>query len=296
MVPKISVVVPIYNVEKHLRKCLDSILLQTFPDFEVILVNDCSSDNSAVICEEYAQKDKRIKLIHNKQNKGSSLSRKTGFENSSGEYIYFVDSDDWVEHTILENLYHVASNENADLVCCDFFKDYTDKYEHVIHIIDTNNRINNLGLKGYAAMWVYLFRRDLCEKIEFPLYSMAEDRVITQQALFYSSKICKLPYPLYHYRINPDSMMRNLNEQKLLEHKENILLTINFLKNNLQDDFAEIESNVNDYVNSFKYSLVKKKNVPQDKSLYNFYPSYGFLKFIITKKWFKGVFESKARR
>jgi glycosyltransferase involved in cell wall biosynthesis len=283
-VPKISVIVPIYNVEKYLKECLDSILLQTFSDFELILVNDCSSDDSATICKEYASKDTRIKLVNKPQNEGLPLARKTGFENSVGNFIINIDGDDWVEHTILDILYCVATKENADLVCCDFFRDYQNKYEYTINVVDTNNTINNLGFKNYSAIWSYLFRRDLYEKIKFPSYSIAEDRVITQQALFYSKKLCKIPYPLYHYRINPNSMMQNLTEKKWLEHQQNTLWVIDFLKEHLQNDFVMLENNINFYVNSFKYSIINDKNLRKNKTLYNFYPESNFGKYIVKKK------------
>jgi len=283
-IPKISVIVPIYNVEKYLRKCLDSILSQTFSDFEVILVNDCSPDNSAVICEEYANKDNRIKLINKPQNEGLPQARKTGFENSVGEFISNIDSDDWVEDIFLDSLYNAAIKENADLVCCDFFKNYLDKYEYKINVRDINNRINNLGFKDYSGVVFNLFRRDLYEKIKFPVYGMAEDKVITQQALFYSNKFCKIQRPLYHYRINSNSMTQNFSEKKHLEHQKNILFVIDFLKNNLQNDFTVLESNVNNYINRFKYSIVKNKKNIKNKELYKFYPESGFEKYLIKKK------------
>ena len=282
--PKISVVVPVYNVDKYLPECLDSILSQTFSDFELILVNDFSTDNSKKICDEYAKKDGRIKVIHNAKNKGSSLSRKTGFENSIGEYVQFIDSDDWVEHTILDSLYNAAVKENADLVCCDFVIDYPDKYEYVVNVRDTNNRINNLGFRGYPAAVCYLFRRDLYTKIEHPSYDMAEDRAITQQALFYSDKLCKVPYPLYHYRINSDSMTQNYTEKRHLEYQKNMLWVIDFLKKKLQNDFVMIENDINLYVNEFKYSIIKNKELRKNKSLYKFYPETEFGKYFIKKK------------
>ena len=288
--PKISVIVPIYNVEKYVKKCLDSILFQTFSDFEVILVNDCSPDNSEAICEEYAIKDSRFKLVNKPQNEGLPQARKTGFENSTGEYIINIDSDDWVEPTILEQLYNVAVNENADLVCCDFFREFPDKCEVVEYIIDTNNRFNNLGFTLYSAIWCYLFRRDIYEKIEFPLYSMAEDVVISQQALFYSKKLCKISAPLYHYRVNPNAMTQNKTMESFLEHQKNLLWTIDFLKTNLQNDFALIEKNVNILINKFKYIVLKNRKIRKNKDLYKFYPGSGLLWFIIRNKWFKGLF------
>ena len=116
---KISVIVPVYNTEPYLARCIDSILNQTFTEFECILVNDCSPDNCPAICDEYAKKDKRIKVIHNQQNQGSSLSRQIGLAQATGDYIQFADSDDWIECNMLEEMYGKAIEGNFDIVYCD---------------------------------------------------------------------------------------------------------------------------------------------------------------------------------
>jgi len=115
--PKISVIVPIYNVEKYLEKCIDSILTQTFVDFECILIDDGSSDNSPTICDEYAKKDDRIKVIH-KENGGVSSARNAGLEIAQGEWVTFIDSDDWVEKNYFDILYNNAIKANCDLSLC----------------------------------------------------------------------------------------------------------------------------------------------------------------------------------
>ena len=107
-------ILPVYNAEKHLRRCLDSLLAQTLRDIEIILINDCSTDQSGVICEEYAKKDARITVIHNDQNIRQGPSRNKGIELARGEYIGFVDSDDWIDPDYYEKLYQAAITENAD--------------------------------------------------------------------------------------------------------------------------------------------------------------------------------------
>ena len=283
--PKISVIVPAYNVEKYIRRCIDSILSQTFSDFECIIVNDCSPDNSGNICNEYAKKDVRVQVIRKPINEGLPSARKTGFENSCGDFIVNIDSDDWIENNMLEKLYSTIVKEDADLVCCDFYIDSDDKCEHVSNIVDTENYFNNLGFRNYSAVWTYLFKRELYEKIKFPVYAMAEDRVITQQALFYTKKFCKIPLPLYHYRVNAESMMQSsISEKKCFEHQQNIIFVIDFFKNNLGADFCKIEDNINDYVNRFKYSIVSDKNLKSNKKLYKFYPESKFQRYLRKKK------------
>ncbi len=114
---KLSIIVPVYNVEKYLHKCVDSILSQTLTDFECILVDDGSTDNSSVICDEYAAKDPRIVVIH-KQNGGLSSARNTGLDISQGDYIGFVDSDDWIEPEMYMYMYTYANDNSCDMMCC----------------------------------------------------------------------------------------------------------------------------------------------------------------------------------
>lgn len=119
--PKLSVIVPVYNAELTIRKCVDSLLAQTISDFEVVLVDDGSPDRCGSICDEYAQQDPRVKVIH-QQNGGVSVARQTGIDNAIGEYTIHVDSDDWVEPTELEELYKKAKEDDADMVICDFYE------------------------------------------------------------------------------------------------------------------------------------------------------------------------------
>lgn len=121
--PSVSVIVPVYNAEHRLHKCIDSLLSQTLADMELILVNDGSRDRSGEICDEYATKDSRVIVIH-KPNEGVAATRRAGIEMATGEYSIQVDSDDWVEPTMLEELYSKAKQDDADIVICDFYYDY----------------------------------------------------------------------------------------------------------------------------------------------------------------------------
>ncbi len=120
--PKLSIVIPVYNTEKYLHKCIDSVLAQTFTDYELILVDDGSKDSSPAICDEYAAKDSRIRVIH-QENAGACLARKAGIAIAVGDYIGFVDSDDYIEPDMYETLYDKAISNNADIVACNFFED-----------------------------------------------------------------------------------------------------------------------------------------------------------------------------
>ena len=121
--PIISVIIPIYNVEEFLPKCIDSVLNQTLKNVEIILVDDGSTDNSSIICDEYALLDNRITVIH-KKNEGLSASRNIGIDVAKGNYLAFVDSDDWIEESMFEIMYNTIVTNDADMVVCNYYEDY----------------------------------------------------------------------------------------------------------------------------------------------------------------------------
>ncbi len=141
--PKISIIVPVYNVENYLKKCLDSIVNQTFKDIEIILINDGSTDNSLNICKEYAKKDHRIRLI-NKPNGGLSSARNVGIDLSTGEYLGFVDSDDWIALNMYEKLYNLCKIFNADISQCKYIRNNEQKLNTPLRI-EIFNGINVLN-------------------------------------------------------------------------------------------------------------------------------------------------------
>ena len=145
--PVISVIVPVYNVEKYLHRCVDSILAQTFTDFELILVDDGSPDNCGKICDEYAEKDSRIHVIH-KVNGGLSDARNAGidwaFANSNSEWVTFIDSDDWVDKYYLEYLYNSILTHKTKLAVCNYEKTYGEELSIIIPIIVANTCARNI--------------------------------------------------------------------------------------------------------------------------------------------------------
>ena len=124
--PLFSIIVPVYNVEKYINKCIDSVLAQTFTDFELILVDDGSPDGCSAVCDDYAEKDSRIKVIH-KQNEGLINARKSGLAIADGKYIGFVDGDDWIESDTYENFAEMIKKYEPDIVLSDFYYDYGNK-------------------------------------------------------------------------------------------------------------------------------------------------------------------------
>jgi len=260
---KISIIVPVYNAEKHLKRCIDSILSQTFTDFECILVNDCSTDSTSIICDEYAQKDRRIKIINNVISNGSSISRKIGFENSSGEYIQFIDADDWIESNMLEKLYSTAITGNYDMLCCDWYNHNLNNeiiYKKMPSV--SNDFISNIkniillfGLKG--AVWNKLIKRTVYENINFPKEGYFEDKYIITQALYFSKSIMYLNMAFYHYVSNIDSWVHD--KKRRIKRYNGMVINfskiINFLKEKNGNDLNEFEPELNNM-----QLLIKKRN------------------------------------
>lgn len=200
----LSVIVPVYQSSAHLRRCVDSILAQSYTDFELLLIDDGSTDGSGVICDDYAARDRRVRVFH-KDNGGVSSARQLGLEQSRGEYVIHVDSDDWVEAHMLETLYGRAQSDDADLVICDYYLDAADHQEYV------SQRPSSLGhatvleelfhhLEGYC--WNKLVRRRCCQDYAlcFPReLFLCEDLYFHASLLRHPIKVSYLPQAFYHY-------------------------------------------------------------------------------------------------
>lgn len=208
----ISVVIPVFNVEKYLKRCLDSVLAQTFKDFELILIDDGSTDGSPAICDEYAQIDQRIRVVHQK-NCGSATTRNIGISLAKGDYLVFVDSDDWVEPDYLKLLYNKAQESNSDIV---MYNSYFEEKEK------TNIRFLDIGDDYCAAcltvlkscsLWLKLFTRNLLVENDIRCIEsvdLREDFVISFKSAFFAKKISQINDTMYHYnRINEDSLSSN---------------------------------------------------------------------------------------
>lgn len=215
MLPKVSVIVPVYNAEKYLRRSLDSLKIQTLQEFEVILIDDGSKDFSSAICDEYVGSDSRFSVIH-KQNEGVSAARQTGLDAAHGEYVIHVDSDDWVEPTMLEELYTKAISENADIVICDYFNNIGPKQtvcNQRPSSLEPKKILQELFQQLHGSCWNKLARR-ACYKqygIQFPCgINYCEDLFTWVQLLSHEEvKVAYLNKAFYHYCDNPESITRS---------------------------------------------------------------------------------------
>ena len=209
----ISVVVPIYNVEKYLEFCLDSILNQTYQDFEVILVDDGSTDSSGQICDEYCSNDPRFRVIH-QDNQGLSLTRNVGLSQSNGEYLYFLDSDDFIHPFTLEYLYQALQESKADISICKYIRTNQRKVEGVgqlsYHVINQSQLYAGIFDPGefemiYCAVWNKLYRREIIGDFSFEQGS-AEDLYFNAKVFTHCQSAAFVKNTLYHYYINPNSI------------------------------------------------------------------------------------------
>lgn len=223
--PKISIIIAVYNAEKYLDKCLNSILSQSFNDFEIILVNDGSKDNSREICNRYAQKDQRIRAFH-KNNSGVSKTRQFGLEKSIGEYVIHIDPDDWIESKMLEELYNKATIDNADMVICDFFMN--EKKETYIRqepiSLEADKVLNNLFTGLHGSCCNKLVRRYCFEKynVSFPTtFNLYEDLYVNASLLCNDIKVSYLNKAFYHYMLlsSNTSVTKRIDRKSVNEDK-----------------------------------------------------------------------------
>lgn len=227
--PKVSIVVPVYKVEEYIDRCLDSLLNQTLKDIEIILVDDGSPDNCPKICDEYAQKDARVRVVH-KQNEGLGYARNSGMEVAVGEYIAFVDSDDFVDIRMFEELYDVARGNDSDVVYCNIYKYYneekcfplpamTDRIVNFSHGDIVNNILKNMlgnepekrkSRTYYMSVWHGIYRNSLLKSSHIKFLS---ERLYLSEDIFFHLDflpLCKvvtfIPDYFCYYCFNPVSL------------------------------------------------------------------------------------------
>ena len=256
----ISVIVPIYKIDKYIGICIESLINQTYDNLEIILVDDGSPDRCPEICDLYAKKDKRIKVIH-KENGGLVSARKAGLLVSNGEYIGYVDGDDWVGAGFYEALYTAIVTSNADIVCAGQSRDLFDrsvhftnslpsgiyegtKLEYLYRNMISNGEFYRPGVTTYV--WNKLFKREVLMEAQLDVddrISIGEDGAVTYPALLASRKVCITDNCAYHYRQREDSMLKKsesfANEAKKLRYLYDYLM-----------DFAKKHDN--------KYDLIKQ--------------------------------------
>lgn len=222
----ISIIVPIYNIEQYLPQCIESICNQTYRDLEIVLVNDGSTDGCRDICESYRKKDSRIVVIH-KENMGLVSARKAGMRAASGEYIAYVDGDDWIEPVMYERMYQAITKQNVDVVMCGRYEDTGNFHKPVFHGIAegkyekaalieevyprmiVNDAFFEWGI--FPSVWDKLFRRDCIERFQMAVDErivMGEDAACVYPCLLHADSVYIMRECLYHYRQTASSMVK----------------------------------------------------------------------------------------
>lgn len=235
--PEISVIVPVYKTEKYLSRCVESILEQTFSDFEMILVDDGSPDKCGIICEEYAKKDKRIHVIHQK-NAGLSAARNSGIEwsflHSNSKWLTFIDSDDWIHPKMLQYLYDAACNSNMSVCVCGY-QQTDDGHLNIdssyaeTHIWKTEKFYLNKTMNATVA-WGKLYKKRCFENVRYPVGKLHEDEYVTYKILFKYPQIAVIEAPLYAYFQNSEGIMHSEWNRRKLDALEAIEMQMKFFK------------------------------------------------------------------
>lgn len=233
---KISIIVPVYNAEKYLHRCIDSILAQTYTDFELLLINDGSKDNSGFICDEYKDKDTRIRVFH-KENGGVSSARNLGLDNAKGEWISWVDSDDYIDSTMLDKLYKSAVIDNADITYCNFYmvwKHAIEKYSLKSSSFDKFKMLVNWMCEPWTICWASLIKSSLYNdnKIRFlSEFNYCEDFYMSIVLRYYARKVVHIEDTLYFYnRCNESSVTSASQNALMLDKKKAYLSLLSFFK------------------------------------------------------------------
>ncbi|MDD7461677.1 MAG: glycosyltransferase [Prevotellaceae bacterium] len=291
MQPQVSVIVAVYNAEKTLDKCIQSLLQQSFSPFEIILVNDGSTDGSATLCNKYQQLDSRVRVFH-KVNGGVSSARQCGMDHAKGDYTIHVDPDDWVDPQMLSDLYAEAINKNADMVICDYYKESykgTGYFKQQPSALESNVVLKELFSKLHGSLCNKLIRRKcfIENQIQFPLtIHFCEDLYVVSALLLKGISIAYVPQAYYHYflPLGKVSLSRCYNSHSLEQDKKLLQLFQVLFKESVFYDLA---------TRKFIYMMVAKAFFYGK----NFYTSeefkYNFAQYLPVVKAFDSGFIEK---
>lgn len=261
----VSIIVPIYNVEKYLKKCIESIINQTYKNIEIILVDDGSPDKCGEICEEYSKKDNRIVVIH-KQNGGLSDARNKGIKVAKGKYITFVDSDDYVDYRYIELLYKAVKENNTKIAQCNIAKvnmsgNIIARLGYKENSIKTSkNMLNDIyssHLIENIVVWNKLYLKEMFNNISFPVGKIHEDEFTTFKILYNVDKISIVNEYLYYYRQTDESIIGKKFNKKRMDLLEALEERISFLKEKKEYDLYK--KTLKYYIEQLRVYFIKTK-------------------------------------
>lgn len=283
----ISVIVPIYNVEKYINKCVDSIINQTYKNIEIILVNDGSTDNCYNICNEYEKKDNRIKVIH-QENSGLSEARNAGIKIANGEYLAFIDGDDYILEDMLEYLYGLINETNSEISVCNFIRYWNDDKKIVDYDITRKKIVLNKEkalkeilkndlLKSFA--WNKLYKKSLFKNVKYPKGMKMEDVATTYKLISNSEKVVIGKVPKYYYIQRDGSILATKSTSMYIDYYKAVYERYKFI----DKKYPNLEKqNVNTLINFLiGMNLVNDKKL---KEYINKNNTNGLLKEIVNTK------------
>lgn len=278
---KITIIIPIYKVEEFLDECIQSVVGQTHKNMEIILVDDGSPDQCPDMCDVWAKKDSRIKVIH-KANGGLSDARNAGLDITTGEYIAFVDSDDWILPDMYEKMLNVLNQEHADICACNIKSCYADHEETwgcKEYTIGNSEQILDLlysDTKYPVAAWNKLYRRECWENLRFPVGKICEDAFTTYKLVHNAKRIVQIPEALYCYRIRSQSIMTSAFCDKRMNEEEAWRVNYQFVR----EHYPQL------YRKSFRFYLQKVhgliRSISKEQKV-EYKQQYDYLKNIMRK-------------
>ena len=252
--PKVSVIIPVYGVEKYIEKCARSLFEQTLDDIEYLFVDDCTPDKSVdilkQILEEYPHRKSQVVIHRMEQNSGQAVVREWGVKNAKGDFITHCDSDDWVDTSMYLEMYETAVRENADVVICDFVvtdSDTTNIRITACHAKTPEQFMENcLFQRDSWSLWNKFFRREIYYNIEYPQFSMGEDLATTTQLFLKVKKMYYIPKTFYYYYQNNNSTIHQTSEEVIVRKFHQLQDNTNIVINHLEKSsrFAQIIANV----------------------------------------------------
>lgn len=239
----ISVIIPVYHVADYLERCIQSVILQTYKNLQIILVDDGSKDICSDICDAWAEHDSRIEVIH-KENAGLSAARNSGIEAARGQYLYFLDADDYIEHDMLEILYSALKKEAAEIAICNFvYEDeqgrslYEERDYHLsVYKVQSGRECLLQAMKYmyavYEVAWNKLYKCELFQTLRYPHGKIHEDEYIFYQLLYPCKRVVCIPEVKYHYVQRSGSIMTQKNERQQRDYCEAYLFRCEYLLEN----------------------------------------------------------------
>lgn len=288
----VSMIVPIYKVEKYLGQCIESLIAQTYRNLQIILVDDGSPDRSGEICEEYAGKDERILVIH-KENGGLSDARNAGIERADGEWFCFIDSDDFIAPDMVERLYQMATEYQAKLAWCaveeveedaaypfEISKKSTENEKITVYTpVEAEKQFYTMNKQQCLITCNKLFHRSLYETIRFPKGKLYEDGYTIYRTIYIAQKVVTTSRPLYYYRQRRGSIMADHSDRIYLPSLEAGKERLEFYRQNGEKELVRLEVNLALYTSIHFYQVIKKKEIRRE-----------------IKKWYKMFYEEYFKK